>query len=68
MEQIKSKFKELLDPTKQKSELAFRLADSDMQLIEHEDNKEILHYLFYKISLCTIKMNELINLLEDMQK
>ena len=68
MEQMKSKFKEVLEPTKQKSELAFKLAEVDMQLIEHEDNKRILHYILYKISLCTVEMKELINLLEEMQK
>ncbi|MBO5956011.1 MAG: hypothetical protein J6Q39_00475 [Bacteroidales bacterium] len=68
MEQIKSKFKEIIEPTREKSELAFGLAEMDMQLIEHEDNKKILHYILYKISLCIIEMKDLINLLEDMQK
>lgn len=68
MEQIKNKFKEVLEPTREKSELAFRLADVDMQLIEHEDDKKILHYILYKISLCTVEMKELINLLEEMNK
>ena len=68
MEQIKNKFKEVLEPTREKSELAFRLADVDMQLIEHEDDKKILHYILYKISLCTVEMKELINILEEMKK
>lgn len=60
--------KEILEPTEEKSNEAYGLADVLMKLSEKDDIKKIIHFIFYEISLLTIELRELVDLLEEKQK